>query len=174
MSENIETAEKFTALILVTGIDKPGIASGVFQILAPFAVSVVDVEQITVSDRVILTIFLTLNPAHEKAIEEDLNACASALDVDIATLFSKTNLNPQKSGLLQLSVQSEKLHPKVLAEFTQVLQDLDVNIERISRSSSSPLVVDFLLAGSSIEALQSTLSALKFEEDVKIEVSGVK
>jgi len=79
--------ELYTGLILLSGVDKPGIAASLFEVLSPFAITVVDIEQVVVKDRLILTVLIALNPAHESAIAADLESCAITLDVDIATLF---------------------------------------------------------------------------------------
>ena len=66
--------EQFTGLILLSGVDKPGISQTLFLALAPFSITVLDIEQVVISNRLILTVLISLNPAHEKAIEADLLA----------------------------------------------------------------------------------------------------
>ena len=62
MTLHTENNEQFTGLILLTGVDRPGISTALFESLAPFAVSIIDVEQIVISDRLILTVLIALNP----------------------------------------------------------------------------------------------------------------
>ena len=75
--------EQFTGLILLTGIDKPGITEELFNTLAPFSITILDIEQVIISDRLILTVLIALNPAHEKALESDLSECATSLDLSL-------------------------------------------------------------------------------------------
>ena len=75
---------EFTGLILVSGIDTPGITQALFETLAPFAITVLDIEQVVIRERLILTVLISLNPAHAEAIEEDLQLCGQKLGVDIA------------------------------------------------------------------------------------------
>jgi phosphoserine phosphatase len=56
--------EQFTGLVLLSGVDSPGITSALFETLAPFAVSVLDIEQVVIRDRLILTLLISLSPAH--------------------------------------------------------------------------------------------------------------
>ena len=79
------TIEKsqFTGLILLSGVDTPGITQALFETLSPFAITVLDIEQVVARDRVILTVLIALNPDHREAIDEDLTACAEKLGVDI-------------------------------------------------------------------------------------------
>jgi len=43
----------FTGLILVSGVDSPGITQALFDTLAPFAVTVLDIEQVVIRQRLI-------------------------------------------------------------------------------------------------------------------------
>ena len=94
MTENSAQPDQFTGLILLTGSDRPGIAASLFETLSPFAVHVLDIEQVVINNRLILTVLIGASAAHQGAIEEDLNTCALNLDVDIATLFGKGPLAP--------------------------------------------------------------------------------
>ena len=95
---------RYTGLILVSGIDSPGITQALFETLAPFAITVLDIEQVVIRERLILTILIDLNPDHAQAIEEDLTACAERLGVDIATSFQTQEMASiaAKSGLLHV------------------------------------------------------------------------
>ena len=68
----------FTGLILVSGVDSPGITQALFDTLAPFAVTVLDIEQVVIRQRLILTVLISLNPDHATAIDEDL-LCRTSL-----------------------------------------------------------------------------------------------
>jgi len=104
MTLNEENNEQFTGLILLTGTDKAGIASALFEILSPFSISILDVEQLVISDRLILTVLIALNPSHQKAIEADLEECASANDVEIATLFASRPMLNIKTPLIDFVI----------------------------------------------------------------------
>ncbi|MEI7660017.1 MAG: ACT domain-containing protein, partial [Actinomycetes bacterium] len=67
-----QNSEQFTGLILLSGVDKPGITQALFDSLAPFSISILDIEQVVIKDRLILTVLFALNPAHQEAIENDL------------------------------------------------------------------------------------------------------
>jgi phosphoserine phosphatase len=95
---------QFTGLILVSGIDTPGITQALFETLAPFAITVLDIEQVVIRDRLILTILISLNPAHADAIDQDLTSCAAQLGVDVATSFQDQGESTiaAKAGLLHV------------------------------------------------------------------------
>lgn len=172
MTANQENGEQFTGLILLTGVDKPGIASALFQTLAPFSISILDVEQIVISDRLILTVLIGLNPAHQKAIEVDLEECASINNVDIATLFTSRPMSKAKTQLIDVVVESDKLHPKTIAEITVLLNGLGVNIESISRVASAQITLRFTTSGAKLEDISKVLDPYIFENDSRVSVKA--
>ena len=173
MTENSAQTEQFTGLILLTGIDKPGIAASLFETLAPFSIHIIDVEQVINNNRLILTVLIGANPAHQKAIEEDLALCASALDVDIATVFGRTQVSPMALGILTARITSPKMHPQAMTLATQAIAATGANIHSFSRTSDNPVTIAITISGLSKSALESTLSAIKFEDSTIISVSDL-
>ena len=174
---NSPTIEQFTGLILLSGVDKPGITEELFNALAPFSISIVDIEQVVISNRLILTVLILLNPAHESAIEADLQACAAKLDVDIATLYSHTNVSSiaTKTGLLHVLVLTTKLLPAAVAAVAAAIADADANIESVTRTASNPVTaIEFVISGAKQEVLSSALSVVAAEHgiDIGIQPSG--
>jgi len=165
--------ELYTGLILLSGVDKPGIAASLFEVLSPFAITVVDIEQVVVKDRLILTVLIALNPAHESAIAADLESCAITLDVDIATLFSyedKSALST-KTNLVRVQISSKKLNPKAIFELASSVSQSGANIERVTRLASSPLtVIEFVLSGATKETLSQALSPIALNNGAEITV----
>ena len=103
-----EKNEQFTGLILLSGVDAPGITDSLFETLAPFAVNILDIEQVVIRGRVILTALISCNPAHAKAIEADLDSCGANLGVDIASAF-------ELSSITDIAAKKSLLHVVVLA-----------------------------------------------------------
>jgi len=168
-----EKEQKFTGLILLTGVDKPGIASGLFQVLSEFAVSVIDVEQLIISDRLILTVLISLNPAHQGAIESDLDACAQQLEVDIATIFTKIEINNQIEEQVDITVVIEKPHPTAIAQITKAISEINVNIASIKRLTINPLRLVLTCTGASVAEIDQAIAAIEFETPTSITVEGV-
>ena len=163
-----------TGLILLTGTDAPGITQALFATLEPFAITILDIEQVVISDRLILTVLIGLSPAHSKAIEADLDECAIKLGVDIATLFSDatTSSIQAKQGLLHVVALSQKLQPGAITQIGTAIAAQGGNIERIFRTASYPVTaVEFQVSGASVEALRSSLALVANETGVDIAVS---
>ena len=166
--------ERFTGLILLSGVDKPGITQELFTVLAPFSITILDIEQVIISSRLILTVLIDLNPSHEKAIEADLMECGSRLDVDIATLFSKTAQSSIaiKQGLVHVVILSTKLKPAAVAEIAGAITQCGANIERVTRTASSPVTaIEFIISGTSKSIVSSALSPVAANHDVDVAVS---
>jgi phosphoserine phosphatase len=173
MTQNSAHSEQFTGLILLTGTDKPGIASSLFETLAPFAVHVIDIEQVSINNRLILTVLIGANPAHQGAIEEDLNSCALALDVDIATLFGKGHLAKMPNTLVDISITATKLHPRDVALITKTLTESKANIERFVRVSAEPISICLTVSGASKKEIESAIAAVTLENGTTIAVKDL-
>lgn len=76
--------EIFTGLILVTGVSAPKIEESILEILKPFSIKILDKQCIDIRNRYFLTILFSLDKAHAKSIELDLNEGAQKLGVDLA------------------------------------------------------------------------------------------
>lgn len=167
-------SEYYTGLILVSGEDRPGITEALFSTLSPFSLTIIDVEQVVIRSRLILTILISLDRAHAVAIEDDLNAKADSLNLDIAIAFSeqKSESIAAKTGLTHIVVLSQELKPSALAAIASAIADVDGNIERIQRTASYPVTaIECVASGAPTAVLKSALTPLAAEYSVDIAVS---
>ncbi len=169
---------RFTGLILLSGLDAPGISSALFATLEPFSITILDIEQVVIRSRLILTVLIDLDPAHAAAVEADLNECAKTLDVDIATSFSKENTQSiaHKTGLIHVIALAQKITPGAIANLASDIAGTGGNIERIHRSASFPLTaIEFLVSDSHLESLRKALgpTGKKYGVDVAVQISGL-
>jgi phosphoserine phosphatase len=170
MSELTEKRPVFTGLILLTGPDAPGVARGLFNSLAEFAIQIIDVEQIVINHRLILTLLITLNPAHQSAVETDLNLFAENTGFDIATIFSEQSNLPALMECIGIEVVAEKIHPIHLMRVAQGIEDLKANIESITRVNQEKIGLLFKISGTDLQAATKAMNALKFENTPNIRV----
>ena len=165
---------RYTGLILVSGIDSPGITQALFETLAPFAITVLDIEQVVIRERLILTVLIDLNPDHAAAIEEDLNLCGERLSVDIATSFQEQEMASiaAKSGLLHVVALGSPLAPQAIAQIASTIASLSGNIERIHRTASYPVTaLEFIVSGADQGALRQSLAIVSAAQNIDIAVS---
>lgn len=164
----------YTGLILVSGEDRPGITEALFETLAPFSLSIIDIEQVVIRSRLILTILISLDPAHASAVENDLNAKADSLELDVAMVFSEQEGESiaAKNGLTHVVVLSQDLKPGSLAAIASAIADTGGNIERIHRTASYPVTaIECVVSGAKTQELKNALSPLATQHSVDIAVS---
>jgi phosphoserine phosphatase len=169
-----EDKSQFTGLILLSGVDTPGITQALFETLSPFAITVLDIEQVVARDRVILTVLIALNPDHQAAIDEDLNACAERLGVDIATSFQSQEGSTiaAKTGLMHVVALGNPLQPAAISAIASEIAEHGGNIERIHRTASFPVTaIEFVVSDVDQYCLRPTLATVANSHSVDIAVS---
>lgn len=169
-----EKSEQFTGLILLSGVDAPGITETLFETLAPFAVNILDIEQVVIRGRVILTVLISCSPAHAKAIEADLDACAQSLGVDIASAFEVSAITEiaAKKSLLHVVVLAQSLTPKAINVVANTIAVNNGNIERIHRTASYPVTaIEFTVSGALLGKLRTELAAIAAEHAIDVAIS---
>ena len=173
-SKNGVSEQQFTGLILVSGVDSPGITEALFEALSPFAVTILDIQQVVIRGRLILTVLISLSPAHAESVEADLEECATKLGVDIATAFESSDqktIAPKKS-LLHVVVLSQSLKPAAINAIAAVISEDGGNIERINRTASYPVTaIELTVSGADLATLRSALATTGSELGVDIAVS---
>ena len=170
---NAESSQ-YTGLILVSGIDSPGITQALFETLAPFSITVLDIEQVVIRDRLILTVLIALNPAHAQAIEDDLQSCADRLSIDIATSFQEQGQSTiaAKSGLVHVVALGNPLPPTAIAAIAAAIASQGGNFERIQRTASYPITaIEFLVSGADQLSIRQCLAEVTTSNNVDIAVS---
>lgn len=164
----------YTGLILVSGEDRPGITEALFETLAPFSLSIIDIEQVVIRSRLILTILIALDPAHADAVEGDLTQKAESLELDVAMVFSEQEGESiaAKTGLTHVVVLSQDLKPGSLAAIASAIADTGGNIERIHRTASYPVTaIECVVSGAKTQELKNALTPLAAQYSVDIAVS---
>lgn len=165
---------QYTGLILLSGVDTPGITQALFETLSPFAITVLDIEQVVARDRVILTVLIALNPDHREAIDEDLTACAERLGVDIATSFQSQEGSTiaAKTGLMHVVALGNPLQPAAISAIAAEIAEHGGNIERIHRTASYPVTaIEFVVSQVDQECIRPTLAQVANSHRVDIAVS---
>ena len=170
------TTEKseFTGLILVSGLDTPGITQALFETLAPFSISILDIEQVVIRDRLILTVLISLNPAHAQAIDEDLQICGEKLSIDIATSFQEQGESTiaAKTGLVHVVALGNPLTPTAIGAIASAITSQHGNIERIQRTASYPITaIEFVVSGAEQLTIRQCLAEVTTSHSVDIAVS---
>lgn len=174
----IESHSSFTGLILVSGQDRPGITEKLMTTLAQFAVKILDIEQLIIRDRLLLTVLITLDEAHSEAILEDLNILQAEIGLDIAVDFVQHNLTQENSETLRVVIVGENINPAGLASVAGKIAFLGGNITSIKRTATNPLLaieLDLTIPNHSLKQVQGELAKIAIENkiDLAVEPGGV-
>ncbi len=170
----------FTGLILISGADAPGVTQSLFETLSPFSIVVLDMEQVIIRGRLILTTLISLDPAHSDGIEDDLLALGERLGLDVAVDFTDVErAQDENTQALQLVVLAKELKPHAIAKVASVINAHKGNVERFRRTASYPVTaIEFDVAipqSSNSRDLQRDLADLALTEgiDLAIEAGGL-
>ena len=167
----------FTGLILVSGQDKPGITQHLMKVLSEFVVKIIDIEQIVIRDRLLLTVLISLDQGHAEAVVEDLNELQATLGLDIAIDFAYHNEKLQELDHLRVVIVGKEIKPSAIAIIATEIAKLGGNIEDIYRTSSAPVMaVELVLSlqNDAIKKVQSALAKVAVENgiDLAVELGG--
>jgi len=174
----IESHSTFTGLILVSGQDGPGITEKLMTTLAQFSVKILDIEQLIIRDRLLLTALITLDEAHSAAIQEDLNILQTEIGLDIAVDFVQHKLTQGNSETLRVVIVGEHIDPAGLAAVAGEIAILGGNITSIKRTATNPLLaieLDLTIPNHSLKQVQGELAKIAIENkiDLAVEPGGV-
>ena len=169
-----------TGLILISGVDAPGVTQALFAALEPFSITILDIEQVVIRGRLILTTLISLDPAHARAIEADLIEATTKLGLDLAIDFSDQPKGEPKNSNLHIIVLSESLRPAGIGALASKIAQQGGNIDRIHRTASYPLTaiefeVSLNLNDEKLKIVQRELAeiAQNFGIDIAVEQSGL-
>ena len=169
-----------TGLILISGVDAPGVTQALYAALEPFSITILDIEQVVIRGRLILTTLISLDPAHARAIETDLIEATTKLGLDLAIDFSDQPKGEPKNSNLHIIVLSESLRPAGIGALASKIAQQGGNIDRIHRTASYPLTaiefeVSLNLNDEKLKIVQRELAeiAQNFGIDIAVEQSGL-
>jgi phosphoserine phosphatase len=174
----IRNHSTFTGLILVSGEDRPGITEKLMSNLAQFSVTVLDIEQLIIRDRLLLTVLISLDEAHSQALVDDLNLLQEEMGLDIAIDFSQEKLNQAIAENIRVVIVGEQIKPAGIAAVAGQVASLGGNIISIKRTATDPVVAIELglsIPNDSLKVVQETLAKVAIENkiDLAVEPGGL-
>jgi phosphoserine phosphatase len=163
----------FTGLILVSGEDRPGITEKLMSLLSEFSISILDIEQLVIRGRLILTVLIGLDESHAAAIAADLELLEKEIGLDIAIDFAPEQNHTEASSNLHVVIISDSLKPKSVAVVAAELTKITANITAIKRTSTNPLIVieiDINCPDKSIKEVQRLLAVVAISHKIDLAV----
>ena len=163
----------FTGLILVSGEDRPGIIEKLMSLLSEFSISVLDIEQLVIRGRLILTVLIGLDESHAAAVAADLELLEKEVGLDIAIDFTPEQNHTEVSSNLHVVIISDSLKPKSVAVVAAELSKINANITAIRRTSTNPLTaieIDIYCPDKSIKEVQKLLAVVAISHKIDLAV----
>jgi len=175
----IENKSTFTGLILVSGEDRPGITESLMNNLSQFSVSIIDIEQLVIRDRLLLTVLISLDEAHAEAIAIDLNTLQEQIGLDIAIDFTQQDSAKISGETLRVVVVGNAIKPSGLAAVASQIAKLGGNISAIKRTAIQPLIsieLELSIPNNSLKEVQGALATVANENkiDLAVEPGGLQ
>ena len=130
----------FTGLILVSGEDRPGITENLMSLLSEFSISILDIEQLVIRGRLILTVLIGLDESHAEAVAKDLESLEKEIGLDIAIDFAPEQNHTEVTSNLHVVIISDSLKPKSVAVVAAEFSKISANITAIRRTSTIPFI----------------------------------
>ena len=81
---------RHSGLLLFSGVDAPGQSDAIFTALASYSIEIIDIEQVVIQKRLLLTILISVDPAHTDSIEKEMSQVAASKNLDFAAEFIAT------------------------------------------------------------------------------------
>ena len=163
----------FTGLILISGEDRPGITQSLMKVLSQFSVNVIDVEQLIIRDRLLLTVLITLDESHAEAVAADLSILQEEIGLDIAIDFVHHEQNNDNSELLNVVIIGESIKPIGLAAVADEIARLGGNIIAIRRTATTPVLaieLNIEIPNKSIKEVQRSLAKVAITNRIDLAV----
>ena len=161
-----------TLLITVTGKDRPGVTSMVFDTLARFGVEVIDIEQIVLRRRLILGLLVS-SPRDWKPLRDEMARVAEELGMSIDLDRGSGDNRRRPEGRSHVTVLGTPLKAPAVAAIAGRIADTGANIDRIERMARYPITaIDLHVSGVDPEKLRDILAREAAVQNVDIAVQA--
>ena len=161
-----------TLLVTLTGKDRPGVTSLVFDTLAQFGVEVLDIEQIVLRRRLILGLLVS-TPRDWKPLRRAMEQVASELGMTLDLDKGSGDNRPRPEGRSHVTVLGTPLKSQAVAAIAGRIADTGANIDRIERMARYPIIaIDLHVSGADPDKLRDILAREAARQNVDIAVQA--
>lgn len=165
-----DPAERDTLLITVTGRDRPGVTSAIFDTVARAGVTVVDVEQIVIRRRLVLGVLVTA-PRDTQRLRAAVKETATALEMSVDIDAGSGDNRSRNDGRTHVTVIGSPLRAAAMAAIAGRIADAGGNIDRIERMARYPVTaIELHVSGADPDQLRALLASEAATSDVDVAV----
>ena len=160
-----------TLRVTVSGDDRPGLTSALFDAIADVGAEVLDLEQVVVRGQLTLAILLTGGDLDR--LEDAVREVAQALDLKVKARRGTGDNAPRRRGRAAVVVIGAPLTAGAVASVSARIAAHGANIDRIRRLSRYPVTtVELDVSGTDIPRLRRELALEAAQQGVDIAVSA--
>jgi len=147
-----------TLLVTVSGDDRPGVTSTLFDAIADVGAEVLDLEQVVVRGHLTLALLLSAGP-QDLRLRSVVASVATSLGMQVTVESGSGDNAPRRGGRAAVVVIGAPLLASAVAAITTRIAAHGANIDRIRRLSRYPVTtVEFDISGADVAVLRSELS----------------
>jgi len=147
-----------TLLVTVSGDDRPGVTSTLFDAIADVGAEVLDLEQVVVRGHLTLALLLSAGP-QDLRLRGVVASVATSLGMQVTVEAGSGDNAPRRGGRAAVVVIGAPLLASAVAAVTTRIAAHGANIDRIRRLSRYPVTtVEFDISGADVAVLRSELS----------------
>ena len=160
-----------TLLVTVSGDDRPGVTSTLFDAIADVGAEVLDLEQVVVRGHLTLALLLAAGP-QDLRLRGVVASVATSLGLQVTVESGSGDNAPRRRGRAAVVVIGAPLLASAVAAVTTRIAAHGANIDRIRRLSRYPVTtVEFDISGADLAVLRTELSLEAAVRGVDIAVS---
>jgi phosphoserine phosphatase len=170
-------SSRTTLLITLTGRDRPGVTSRLFNVLAGFPLSVADIEQVVIRGRLVLGVLASCEaPPDLTAIHRAVTGLAGDLGLEAEITAGSAEPGGARGiassrGKLHVTLLGSPLRPEAVAAVAGRIAASGANIDRITRLASDPVTcLELDVSGAEPISLRSMLAREATEHGVDVAV----
>ncbi|MGH3496733.1 MAG: phosphoserine phosphatase SerB [Nocardioidaceae bacterium] len=164
-----------TLLITLTGHDRPGVTSRLFEACVAHGVEVLDIEQVLLRGRLVLGVLLTA-PRDVGAVSRAITGVAHDLGMDVELERGVGDNEHRPAGRTHVTVLGTPLRPAAVAAIAGRVADAGANIDRIVRMARYPVTaIDLDVSGAEPDQLRRLLAAEAVQQrvDIAVQPAGI-
>ncbi|MGB9252575.1 MAG: phosphoserine phosphatase SerB [Mycobacterium sp.] len=137
----MSTPRKVSALITVTGHDKPGVTSALFEVLSGHAVELLNVEQVVIRNRLTLGVLVSapLDVAEGTALRDEIEAAIHGVGLDVSIERSDDLPVIRDPSTHTIMVLGRPITAEAFGTVAHEVAALGVNIDLIRGVSDYPV-----------------------------------
>ncbi len=161
----------------LTGRDRPGVTTSLFDAVSADGVEILDVEQVLLRGRLVLGALLTVPHDEDeerlrRAVEQVGDDCA----MEVELVGGRGDNRPRRQGRTHVTVLGSPLMPAAFAAVTGRITQTGGNIDRIQRMARWPVTaLELDVSGAAAEVLGRVLAAeaARQQVDVAVQPGGI-